>query len=78
MILQRVAPCIKREAGRRDKREGRKKNIKKAVSPSPVLAISRVAVSLRTAAFVIRTHRLPNVTDSIQKLMIVPLSDGGA
>ena len=43
----------------------------------PVLAMVEVTASLRTAKLVISTHRLPKVTDSSQKLMMLPFIEGG-
>src|SRR3546814_14110567 len=55
-----------------------KKNIRNAVSLIPVSAMRVVTASLRTAALVSSTHRLPYDTDSSQKLMITPFIDRGA
>ena len=49
-----------------------KKNIRKAFSLRPVPAMCAVTASLRTAALVSSTHRLPKVLDRYQNAMITP------
>ena len=49
-----------------------KKNIRNAFSLYPVPAIHAVTPSLRTAALVISTHRLPKVLARYQKAMMMP------